>query len=92
MGSEMCIRDRFLTGQMLVFAALIVAVLAVPGFFSFSSMLDRVNEQKTEISEQKKQLQEYKEALDAMKLRLDQQQDSNKTASGKGNSPSGRTH
>ena len=79
---------QFLTGQMLMFAALIVAVLAVPSFFSFTSMLERLNEQKSEVSEQKKQLQEYKETLDAMKLRLDQQQDSKmNTSAGKSSSP-----
>ena len=71
---------QFLTGQMLIFAALIVAVLAVPGFFSFTSMLDRVNEQKTELSEQKKQLQEYKDELEAMKSRLGQQLGPSKAA------------
>lgn len=63
---------QFLIAQLLVFAALIVAVLAVPGFLSFSGMMDRLNDQKTEIAEQKKQLQDYKDALDAMKLQLNQ--------------------
>jgi deoxycytidine triphosphate deaminase len=72
---------QFLTGQIVVFAALIVAVLAVPGFFSFTGILDRINEQKAELSEQKKQIQEYKEALDAMKLRLNQQATSSKATS-----------
>jgi len=82
-----------LTGQMLIFTALIVAVLAVPGFFSFTGLLDRVNEQKTELSEQKKQLQEYKEALDAVRSRLDQKEGAAEAvSSGQSSSALGGNH
>lgn len=50
----------WLSGQMLVFAALVVAVLAVPGFFSYSSLLDRIGEQRDQIKDMSKTLDEYK--------------------------------
>ncbi|KAB0568430.1 MULTISPECIES: hypothetical protein [Pseudomonas] len=50
----------WLSGQMLVFAALVVAVLAVPGFFSYSSLLDRIGEQRDQIKDMNKTLADYK--------------------------------
>lgn len=50
----------WLSGQMLVFAALVVAVLAVPGFFSYSSLLDRLGEQRDQIKDMNKTLADYK--------------------------------
>lgn len=50
----------WLSAQMLVFAALIVAVLAVPGFFSYSSLLDRMGEQKDQLKEMGQALEGYK--------------------------------
>ncbi|WQH04704.1 hypothetical protein SR858_27315 [Duganella zoogloeoides] len=81
---------QVMTGQMFLFAGLIVAVLAVPGFFSFTNILDRVNEQKAEIAEQKKQLQEYKDALDAVKLRINQELDPKGKSQGQQAKPESR--
>ncbi|MDC7827482.1 hypothetical protein PQS90_20225 [Pseudomonas sp. BLCC-B13] len=53
-------RVNWLSNQMLIFAALIVAVLAVPGFFSYNDLADRVNEQRDEIEELKKSIEQYK--------------------------------
>lgn len=50
---------------MLVFAALIVAVLAVPGYFSFSSLQER-------IAEQKEQVKDLQQAIDASKKANDE--------------------
>ncbi|WP_122745342.1 dCTP deaminase domain-containing protein [Pseudomonas viridiflava] len=52
---------NWLSGQMVVFAALVVAVLAVPGFFSYSGLLDRLNEQREQIKDMSKTLEEYKQ-------------------------------
>lgn len=51
----------WLSSQMLVFAALVVAVLAVPGFFSYSNLLDRLSEQSTQIKDMNKTLEDYKQ-------------------------------
>lgn len=51
---------NWLSGQMLIFSALIVAVLAVPGFFSYSSLLDRLGEQKGQLKEMSQTLEGYK--------------------------------
>ena len=53
-------RVNWLSNQMLIFAALIVAVLAVPGFFLYSGIVDRVNEQRDEIKELKASIEKYK--------------------------------
>lgn len=53
-------RVNWLSTQMLIFAALIVAVLAVPGFFSYSGLVDRVNEQREEIRDLKTSIDQYK--------------------------------
>lgn len=53
-------RVNWLSNQMLIFAALIVAVLAVPGFFSYNGLVDRVNEQRDEIKELKASIDKYK--------------------------------
>lgn len=53
----------WLSGQMLGFAALIVAVLAVPGFFSYSGLLDRLGEQRDQIKEMGNTLEAYKREL-----------------------------
>jgi len=58
----------WLSGQMLVFAALIVAVLAVPGFMSFSSITDRMAEQKDQVKEMSQAIAGYKQELDQSKL------------------------
>lgn len=50
----------WLGGQMLIFAALIVAVLAVPGFYSYSGLLDRLGEQRDKIKEMGDALKVYK--------------------------------
>lgn len=51
---------NWLFGQMLLFAALIVAVLAVPGFFSVNSLRDRLGEQKDQLKEMNQKLEGYK--------------------------------
>lgn len=51
---------NWLSGQMLIFAALIVAVLAIPGFFSFSSLNERLGEQKEQLKEMSQTLESYK--------------------------------
>ncbi|WP_373990953.1 hypothetical protein [Duganella sp. BuS-21] len=43
--------------QMMTVVALIVAVFAVPGFFSFSSLTDRLNEQKDQLKEMKEEVE-----------------------------------
>lgn len=53
-------RVSWLRDQMLIFAALIVAVLAVPGFFSYNGLVDRINEQRDEIKELKASIDKYK--------------------------------
>jgi deoxycytidine triphosphate deaminase len=58
----------WLSGQMLVFVALVVAVLAVPGFFSFNSLLDRLGEQKEQLKEMSQMLANYKLELEQSKL------------------------
>lgn len=50
----------WLSGQMLTFLALIVAALAVPGFFSYSNLLDRLSEQKSQLQEMSQTLESYK--------------------------------
>jgi ABC-type siderophore export system fused ATPase/permease subunit len=50
----------WLSAQMLVFAAFIVAVLAVPGFFSYNSLQDRLSEQKDQLKEMSQTLEGYK--------------------------------
>lgn len=50
----------WLVGQMLVFVAFIVAVLAVPGFFSYSNLQDRLGEQKDQLKEMSQALESYK--------------------------------
>lgn len=51
----------WLSSQMLVFAALVVAVLAVPGFFSYSNLLDRISEQSTQIKDMNITLEDYRQ-------------------------------
>lgn len=53
-------RVTWLSGQMLAFAALIVAVLAVPSFFSYTSLSERLNEQKEKLKEANSALDDYK--------------------------------
>lgn len=55
---------NWLSAQMLTFAALIVAVLAVPSFFSYSSLLDRLGEQKEQLKEMSQTLVSYKLELE----------------------------
>jgi len=53
-------RVAWLRDQMFIFAALIVAVLAVPGFFSYNGLVDRINDQRDEIKELKASIDKYK--------------------------------
>lgn len=53
-------RVNWLSNQLLIFTALIVAVLAVPGFFSYNDIISRVNEQRDEIKEINASVDEYK--------------------------------
>jgi deoxycytidine triphosphate deaminase len=46
----------WLSGQMLVFAALVVAILAIPGFYSYASFADRLSDQKAKIDDLSKQV------------------------------------
>lgn len=46
--------------QMLSFAGLIVAVLAVPGFISYGGLLDRLGDQKDQVKELSQTLEGYK--------------------------------
>lgn len=55
----------WLSSQMLIFAALVVAVLAVPGFFSYSNLFDRLSEQREQIKGMDKSLKGYQEKLDS---------------------------
>ncbi len=55
---------NWLGGQMLIFAALVVAVLAVPGFFSYSTLLDRLTEQRDQIKENSKEIDDFKKKLE----------------------------
>lgn len=57
-------RVVWLSGQMLIFAALIVAVLAVPGFLSFNSLLEGQNEQKALFKKMEESLATYKRELE----------------------------
>ncbi|QDD90196.1 dCTP deaminase [Pseudomonas oryzihabitans] len=56
---------NWLSGQMLIFAALVVAVLAVPGFFSYSTLLDRLSEQRDQIKEISKDIDDFKKKLES---------------------------
>ncbi|TKJ64918.1 hypothetical protein PviCFBP13515_17590 [Pseudomonas viridiflava] len=63
---------NWLSGQMLVFAALVVAVLAVPGFFSYSGLLDRLNEQREQIKEMTKAFEEHKAQVSKSSATIDE--------------------
>ena len=54
----------WLSGQMLIFAALVVAVLAVPGFFSYSSLLERMGEQRDQIKDMNETMRGYRIELE----------------------------
>ena len=55
---------NWLSSQMLVFAALIVAVLAVPGFFSFNSLQDRLADEKDQIKDLQQSLEAFRKRQD----------------------------
>jgi len=64
----------WLSSQMLTFIGLIVAVLAIPGFFSYNGLVDRLGEQKekleklnTTVEEYKNELQKNKEEFEKLK-------------------------
>lgn len=54
---------NWLAGQMLGFATLIVAILAVPGFYSYNSMSNSIGEQRTQIKEMKQLLATYEQKI-----------------------------
>ncbi|MES2927744.1 MAG: hypothetical protein V4843_13035 [Pseudomonadota bacterium] len=58
---------NWMASQMLIFVALIVAVLAVPGFFSFNSLLEKTKEQDAKLEKLAQQLDEYKRDLELSK-------------------------
>ncbi len=64
----------WLSGQMLIFAALVVAVLAVPGFFSYNGLLDRISEQRDQIKEMGNTLGGYKLEIEKNKGATDELQ------------------
>lgn len=57
----------WLSGQMLIFAALVVAILAIPGFFSYNSFVDRLSDQKAKVDDLSKQVDDQR--LELQKLR-----------------------
>ena len=59
------------TDQILMFAALIVAVLAVPGFFTYTSLVDRLGEQKDQIKDMSQLIDSYKRELNESKQRIE---------------------
>ncbi|RYH60988.1 MAG: hypothetical protein EON54_10495 [Alcaligenaceae bacterium] len=65
-------RVAWLSNQMLVFAALVVAVLAVPGFFSYSSLLDRLGDNKEQIKEMSQTMEGYKRDLENNRRAIDE--------------------
>lgn len=70
---------NWLSGHMLTFLALVVASLAIPGLHSYSSLLDRLNEQKGELKEMsqtlegyKREQEQYKRTTSELEKRLDE--------------------
>ncbi|WP_175715323.1 dCTP deaminase [Burkholderia ambifaria] len=57
----------WLSGQALVFAALVVAILAIPGFYSYTTFADRLGDQKAKIDDLSKQVDDQR--LELQKLR-----------------------
>lgn len=62
----------WLSGQMLFFAALIVAVLAVPGFFSYSNLLERLGDQRDRLKDANLIIEDYKRDLEKMKRTVEE--------------------
>lgn len=61
---------RFIASQMLIFAALIVAILAVPGFFSYKYFDDRQSDQLKSIESMKKTVEEQASTLKELQAQL----------------------
>ncbi|WP_084210033.1 dCTP deaminase [Ralstonia sp. A12] len=60
-------RVLWLSSQVIIFAALVVAILAVPGFYSYSTFADRLSDQKAKIDDLSKQVDSQR--LELQKLR-----------------------
>lgn len=63
-------RVNMLSGQMLTFAALIVAVLAIPGLFSYNGLSDRISELKDTIEKQNTRISRYQNETKRLKSEL----------------------
>jgi deoxycytidine triphosphate deaminase len=64
----------WLSGQMLMFAALVVAVLAVPGFFSYSNLLGQLTSQGEQLKASESKMEAYKRDLDTNRVLTEQLQ------------------
>ena len=70
-------RVTWLSAQMMVFAALIVAVLAVPNFYSYSMLQDRLSEQKEKLQEATKDIAALQSQAASMAQSISAQASSN---------------
>jgi deoxycytidine triphosphate deaminase len=61
-------RVSWLAGQVIIFLALIVAVLAVPGFYSYTSLFDRQADQKARLDEQRTRIDELTKTVEDQKV------------------------
>lgn len=75
---------NWISSQMLVFAALIVAVLAVPGFFSLSALSDHVKDQNLQLEKMSRQLEIYKKDLEGSQESIQRIESQFRTASSAG--------
>jgi hypothetical protein len=55
---------------MLTFAALVVAVLAIPGYFSYSNLLDTYKDQKDTLGNMEEKLRTQEKEIDDIRSRL----------------------
>lgn len=63
-------RVTWLSVQMLGFAALIVAMLALPGFYTYNNLQDRIGEQKGQLKEMGQTLEGYKREQEQNRLAI----------------------
>ncbi|MGP4959075.1 hypothetical protein, partial [Pseudomonas helleri] len=63
---------HWLSGQMIMFAALVVAVLAVPGFFSYSNLISQINAQGEQLKASERLLENYKLELNTYRSSTEQ--------------------
>ncbi|GAB3035354.1 dCTP deaminase [Bowmanella dokdonensis] len=61
----------WLASNTLVFVTLIVAVLAVPGFFTYKGLSERLDDQKEKIVEMKNMIEKYESGMDTYKKEID---------------------